>query len=70
MTAQSWDLNNESLKLRPILFSGDWASKFDVNNTKRDNFYINREKIAMTKFMTQKGKNYKIVLLNWTAILS
>jgi len=40
-------------------FKGDWASKFDINDTKRDNFYINREKIAITKFMTQKGKfNY------------
>jgi len=40
-------------------FKGDWASKFKVEDTKRDNFYVRRDKITMTKFMKQKGKfNY------------
>jgi len=40
-------------------FKGDWASKFKVEETKRDNFYVRRDKISMTKFMKQKGKfNY------------
>ena len=44
-----------------IYFSilGEWASKFETEDTKRDNFYVSRDKITMTKFMKQKGKfNY------------
>ena len=38
---------------------GEWASKFEAEDTKRDNFYVSRDKITMTKFMKQKGKfNY------------
>ena len=38
---------------------GEWASKFEAEDTKRDNFYVRNDKITMTKFMKQKGKfNY------------
>ena len=41
------------------MISGEWASKFESEDTKRDNFYVSRDKITMTKFMKQKGKfNY------------
>eukprot|EP00095_Tigriopus_kingsejongensis_P007012 snap_masked-scaffold232_size243569-processed-gene-0.7 protein:Tk07012 transcript:snap_masked-scaffold232_size243569-processed-gene-0.7-mRNA-1 annotation:"serpin b4" len=40
-------------------FKGQWVSKFKSEDTKTNNFYVRRDKIAMTDFMEQKGKfNY------------
>lgn len=40
-------------------FKGNWASKFNDTETKKDIFYVRRDKNRMTEFMTQKGKfNY------------
>ena len=40
-------------------FKGQWASQFKPKDTKRDNFYVNRNTIKVTKFMKQKGQfNY------------
>jgi len=42
-----------------LLTLKEWASKFETEDTKRDNFYVRNDKITMTKFMKQKGKfNY------------
>ena len=49
--------NQTLFKIR--IFLGDWASKFDKEETTRDNFYLTRDQITMTKFMKQKGNfNY------------
>ena len=40
-------------------FKGQWQSQFKAEDTKMDNFYVKRDKIRVTKFMTQKGSfNY------------
>ena len=40
-------------------FKGDWKSKFEKSETKRNNFYVLRDTIRVTEFMEQKGKfNY------------
>lgn len=40
-------------------FKGDWQSKFEKAETKKDNFYVRRDKIRVAEFMHQKGKfNY------------
>ena len=40
-------------------FLGEWAAKFETEDTKRDNFYVSHDQITMTKYMKQKGKfNY------------
>ena len=38
---------------------GEWQSKFEKAETKKDNFYVRRDKIRVTDFMNQKGEfNY------------
>ena len=40
-------------------FKGEWQSKFEKGETKKDNFYVRRDKIRVADFMHQKGKfNY------------
>nr|ACO14815.1 Serpin B4 [Caligus clemensi] len=42
-------------------FKGEWESRFNMSESKKDNFYTRRDKIAITKFMKQKGKfNYYV----------
>jgi serpin B len=38
---------------------GEWKSKFENAETKKNNFYVRRDKIRVADFMNQKGKfNY------------
>ena len=48
-----------SWNLTLLLILGEWAAKFETEDTKRDNFYVSHDQITMTKYMKQKGKfNY------------
>jgi serpin B len=59
LSPNSLEASTKMTLVNAAYFKGDWASKFDVEDTKRDNFYIRQDKISMTKFMKQKGKfNY------------
>jgi len=55
----SLDASTKMALVNAAYFKGEWASKFETEDTKRDNFYVRNDKITMTKFMKQKGKfNY------------
>merc|ERR1719210_211095 len=55
----SLDSSTKMALVNAAYFKGEWASKFETEETKRDNFYVSHDKISMTKFMKQKGKfNY------------
>jgi serine protease inhibitor len=55
----SFDGTTKLTLVNAAYFKGQWASKFDSDDTKTDNFYMSHDKITMTKYMKQTGKfNY------------
>lgn len=59
LPAGSLDSSTKMALVNAAYFKGEWAAKFETEDTKRDNFYVSHDQITMTKFMKQKGKfNY------------
>ncbi len=51
----SFDPTTRVALVNAAYFKGQWKSQFNIEDTKRDNFYLRRDKITTTKFMKQKG---------------
>jgi len=57
--AGAFDEETKSVLANAAYFKGNWKSQFKAEDTKKDNFYVKRDKIRVTEFMKQKGKfNY------------
>jgi len=53
------DDSTKAVMANAAYFKGSWKSKFEVENTKNDIFYVTSSNLRNTKFMTQKGRfNY------------
>ncbi|KAJ2947178.1 hypothetical protein O0L34_g16537 [Tuta absoluta] len=56
VSPDSLDSSTTSILVNAIYFKGQWVDKFDVNNTKDEDFHITKEKTVKVPTMHRKGE--------------